>query len=167
MYRYNSIRCIILITRHQGFSKATAGKFLFAICGAFAITRGKVADVGPWRPGAICSVVRSILTGHVDMAGEYRWDQLPAILQRRRLSLIIKLGGCCVSCGASDPDELEFHHPRGKEWRSNQLSRSQRFARYEQDAAAGLVELLCDDCHNNPNDHPDTCFCPFCRGPDF
>lgn len=102
------------------------------------------------------------------MAGEYRWDKLPLILQQIRLSLIAKLGGVCIVCGDDNPDELEFHHPEGKTWRSNRLNRLARLRKYAEDIDSGLVELLCDACHNNPNDHPDACFCPFCRGkPDF
>lgn len=104
------------------------------------------------------------------MAGEYRWHLQKQILVRRSNALKIKLGGVCVQCGETDLDELEFHHPHGKNWRSRDVSRFERLRRYEQDAAAGLVELLCDDCHNYPEEHPEYCFCPHCRGdsvPDF
>lgn len=102
------------------------------------------------------------------MAGEYRWHLLPVLLRQRRDRLIIQLGGKCQQCGLKDFDELEFHHPYGKDWRSAVLSRGQRLTRYESDARAGLVILLCDDCHNSPEDHPDFCFCPSCRSsPDF
>lgn len=99
------------------------------------------------------------------MAGEYRWDKVPEILDRRRGRLIRKLGGRCVRCGSRE--DLEFHHPHGKPWRARLLSRFQRLARYEQDAANGNLELLCKDCHDQPDEHPDYCFCPFCRWADL
>jgi hypothetical protein len=98
------------------------------------------------------------------MAGEFRWHLWPETHRRRIDALKIKLGGRCVSCGETNLNELEFHHPNGKAWRSNRVSRSTRLKKYEQEAEQGLVELLCDDCHNHSEDHPDTCFCPHCRG---
>lgn len=97
----------------------------------------------------------------------YRWHTLSGSLRKRKLRIVEKLGGCCVVCGETDIDLLEFHHPAGKNWRSRDCSRTQRLKRYEEDADAGLVELLCDSCHNDNSKHPDTCFCPFCRGVDF
>lgn len=97
----------------------------------------------------------------------YRWHLIPAILQSRKLALIQKLGGKCVSCDEDDPAVLEFHHKYGKSWRSRDYSRFQRMAKYEEDADAGEIELLCDACHNNTNDHPDDCFCAACRGEEF
>jgi len=99
------------------------------------------------------------------MAGEYRWHLIPDIINKQRAALIELMGGTCISCGSSE--DLEFHHPNGKNWRSKDLSQFQRMRKYEEDASNGELELLCDACHNNPNDHPDTCFCPHCIGEDF
>lgn len=99
----------------------------------------------------------------VIMAGENRWHLMAAYRKHRKLRLIAKLGGKCVVCGESDVSLLEFHHKYGKNWTSNQVWSNQRIRIYEQEAEKGLIELLCDDCHNHPEKHPGTCFCPFCR----
>lgn len=99
------------------------------------------------------------------MAGEYRWHLVPESLEQRRAALIAALGGVCERCKSTE--DLDVHHKYGKSWRSNELSRFQRLARYEQDAREGLVILLCKDCHEQPVEHPDDCFCPFCRGDDW
>jgi hypothetical protein len=95
------------------------------------------------------------------MAGEYRWHLMPELLKRRRKLLIIKLGGMCISCGSRH--NLEFHHPNGKSWRSRQYGPMTRLKIYEREIEEGLIELLCDTCHNDPKSHPDHCFCPHCR----
>jgi hypothetical protein len=100
----------------------------------------------------------------LSMAGEFRWHLWKDTHRRRIDRLKLKLGGKCPSCGEDCLDELQFHHPEGKQWRSNQVGPSERIRRYEAEAAAGLVELLCGDCHKRPNEHLDTCFCPVCRG---
>ena len=33
-----------------------------------------------------------------------------------------------------------------------------------EEAADGLIELLCKACHNDPVRHTETCFCPKCLG---
>lgn len=97
------------------------------------------------------------------MAGEYRWHLIDDFLEKEKKRLVDLLGGLCVVCQESDISLLEFHHRNGKNWRSRSLSRSQRLKRYEQDILDGEVYLLCDTCHNDPSEHPDDCFCPFCR----
>ena len=95
------------------------------------------------------------------MAGEYRWHILNESLAAGKRRLILLLGGVCESCG--EEELLEIHHRNGKTWRSNKLSRPQRLKHYEQDIIAGECFLLCKWCHDNPDDHPDYCFCPKCR----
>lgn len=96
------------------------------------------------------------------MAGEYRWHLVPDVIERKRFALIRKMGGRCKSCGCRD--DLEFHHPNGKKWRSNAVSRFERLRRYETDFRNGELILLCNDCHNDGTYHPDDCFCSTCRG---
>lgn len=67
----------------------------------------------------------------------------------RRGTLIIQLGGRCAQCGATS--ELEFDHPRGRDWEPSRLNRHQRMKRYEADAAAGQLQLLCRSCNGADN----------------
>ena len=63
--------------------------------------------------------------------------------QRRRAALIAKRGGVCEDGFCFVTVGLEFDHLNGRDWTPSKLSRLQRIARYEADAAAGLIRLLC------------------------
>ncbi len=63
--------------------------------------------------------------------------------RRRRAALVAQLGGVCQYGFCFETERLEFDHLEGREWQPRALSRLQRIARYEQDAAAGLLRLLC------------------------
>ena len=68
-------------------------------------------------------------------------------VRRRRADLIERLGGRCVICGATE--KLEFDHidPARKEWETRALSSESRIKRYEDEAAKGLLQLLCRHCN--------------------
>ena len=63
--------------------------------------------------------------------------------QARRARLISLLGGCCADGFCFETERLEFDHPEGRDWEPRRLSRLQRIARYESDAVAGRLRLLC------------------------
>jgi len=63
--------------------------------------------------------------------------------QRRRAALIELLGGVCQDGFCFEIERLEFDHPNGRDWEPRCLSRLQRITRYEVDAEAGLIQLLC------------------------
>ena len=64
-----------------------------------------------------------------------------------RAKLIEQLGGRCTLCPSADPEVLEFDHIRGRSYNPNQLSYSSRMKRYEREAEAGLLRLLCGPCN--------------------
>lgn len=104
------------------------------------------------------------------MAGEYRWHLFKKIVHQATRRLKIRLGGKCVGRGPDGSGcmerrlrKLEFHHRLGKDWRSNRIGQLRRVEIYSAEAAEGLIELLCSDCHRNVGRHPETCFCPKCR----
>ena len=68
--------------------------------------------------------------------------------QRRRAALIARLGGVCEDGFCFVTEGLEFDHFKGRDWEPRRLSRLQRIARYEADADAGLLRLLCRS-HNS------------------
>jgi hypothetical protein len=63
--------------------------------------------------------------------------------QRRRAALISRLGGVCKDGFCFETERLEFDHLYESDWDPAKLSRLQRIARYESDADAGLIQLLC------------------------
>lgn len=70
--------------------------------------------------------------------------------RRKRDALIAQLGGVCKRCGMTAEESgyaLEFHHPHGRSWIPHKLNRWARVIRYERDARAGLLELLCKVCN--------------------
>lgn len=64
---------------------------------------------------------------------------------RRRDALREKLGNRCAICGWKIG--LEFDHPHGRSYEPRLLSSHTRIARYELDAAAGNLRLLCRECN--------------------
>lgn len=98
----------------------------------------------------------------------YRWHIHDERIREMRYRLICELGGCCSVCRSDEIEELEFHHVYGKDWRSRDLGPYRRMLQYQKDAADGSLVLLCGECHDYADDHPDWCFCPKCRqGSDF
>jgi 5-methylcytosine-specific restriction endonuclease McrA len=67
-------------------------------------------------------------------------NQLAAL---RRAALIQALGGCCVKCGTDKRLEFDHKDPATRTWQAKSLNQYMRLIRYEQDAAAGLIQLLC------------------------
>ena len=67
--------------------------------------------------------------------------------QRKRAELIDLLGGKCSLCG--EQHSLEFHHKPGtRTWVARKKSRWMRMVLYRRDIEAGLITLLCRDCHS-------------------
>lgn len=64
---------------------------------------------------------------------------------RRRNRLIQRLGGKCVECESIV--DLEFDHIFPRNWKSHTVSSDRRLAIYEQEADAGLLQLLCRSCN--------------------
>jgi hypothetical protein len=67
-------------------------------------------------------------------------NQLAAL---RRAALVQALGGCCVKCGATRRLEFDHKDPKTRTWEAKSLNQYMRLIRYEQDAAHGLIQLLC------------------------
>lgn len=63
----------------------------------------------------------------------------------RRWMLIMQLGGKCANCRTRK--NLEIHHKNGRLWEPWKTSRWRRIKRYEQEAKAGLLEVLCSKCN--------------------
>jgi 5-methylcytosine-specific restriction endonuclease McrA len=71
--------------------------------------------------------------------------------RKRRDALIEKLGGACARCGQTAEESgyaLEFDHPHGRDWEPRKLNRWSRVVRYERDAEAGRLRLLCKQCNS-------------------
>ena len=67
--------------------------------------------------------------------------------KRRRVLLIIHLGGKCRECGCADIASLEIDHIHGRAWKLQKFDPSGRVCRYVREAALGLVQVLCGDCN--------------------
>lgn len=73
-----------------------------------------------------------------------------------RQTLIKQLGGKCVLCPESDPRKMEFDHKDGRDWVPNKLSYSARMKRYQREADAGKLRLLCQDCNLKAREKADS-----------
>lgn len=60
-------------------------------------------------------------------------------------TLIEELGGCCVWCGKTT--RLELDHIEGRTWKPSLVSWHRRIRRYRDEAAAGLLQVLCKTCN--------------------
>ena len=60
------------------------------------------------------------------------------------------LGPYCRCCGSVE--KLTLDHKIPKNWVSNLVSWTQRLARYKKDLAAGLLQVLCDECNRRKSD---------------
>jgi hypothetical protein len=69
--------------------------------------------------------------------------------KRRRKALIAAMGGECVECGRKR--KLEFHHPDGRDWSVRSMNQWRRIKKYEEEWAAGKIELLCKSCNAGIN----------------
>ena len=67
--------------------------------------------------------------------------------RRRRAALIARLGGVCQDGFCFETSGLEFDHVYDRDWDPARISRLQRIARYEIEADAGIIRLLCK-AHN-------------------
>ena len=65
--------------------------------------------------------------------------------KERRAALVMKLGGRCIHCGATE--NLEFDHHSGRNWTIRDKSRWTRMSIYEREAARGRLRLLCRSCN--------------------
>ena len=74
------------------------------------------------------------------------WFEAPRRVQRR-VELIVRLGGCCVECGESDPARLEFDHihPATKVTTIARLLDTGSWERILEEVAK--CQLLCIGCH--------------------
>lgn len=64
---------------------------------------------------------------------------------KMRSALIESLGGKCAKCGATEA--LEFDHPWRRTWVARNVYCAQRLRIYQQEAAQGLLRLLCSKCN--------------------
>lgn len=67
--------------------------------------------------------------------------------RRKRAELIVVMGGECALC--HDTEELEFDHPRGRDWKPKDHNRWVRLKRYAADWMAGRLRLLCRSCNGS------------------
>lgn len=65
--------------------------------------------------------------------------------QEQRRGLIAGLGGRCRECGGVD--DLEIDHPSGRAYKLHKLAQWQRVRFYMDEAARGLVRVLCRSCN--------------------
>jgi hypothetical protein len=78
------------------------------------------------------------------MASPATLHQLSIANKYKRLALVL-LGSCCGRCKTTLL--LEFHHIHGRLYNASKLSQRQRYKRYYQEALAGMLKLLCSECH--------------------
>jgi hypothetical protein len=71
------------------------------------------------------------------------------IYKSKRKALIAAMGGECVECGKKR--KLEFHHPDGRDWNVRSMNQWRRIKKYEEEWAAGKIELLCRSCNGGIN----------------
>jgi len=65
--------------------------------------------------------------------------------RRRRQRIVEQLGGKCRKCGGER--NLEFHHKQPRTWSAREFWYNARLRKYAEEAAAGLLELLCGTCN--------------------
>jgi len=88
------------------------------------------------------------LEGVTGQAAARRRNHLRQTLKcrERRAKLIADLGGACDCCGSTH--DLEFdHYPKRADWERRGVNQWVRQKRYEADAAAGNLRLLCSRCN--------------------
>jgi hypothetical protein len=64
-----------------------------------------------------------------------------------RETLLDRLGPFCVLCGEEDREKLEFDHRFGRGYVPSKLSYRGRMIRYREEAAKGLIRVLCGPCN--------------------
>ena len=65
----------------------------------------------------------------------------------KRRALLTQLGMKCAHCGDTWETRLEFDHIAPRTWVAAKLSQRVRLMKYEEEIAAGLIQLLCGDCN--------------------
>lgn len=74
-----------------------------------------------------------------------KWNR---IAKRIRAALILALGGQCAKCGTDRHLEFDHINPTTRTWVARHKSQLGRLRHYRQDAALGLIQLLCHK-HNH------------------
>jgi 5-methylcytosine-specific restriction endonuclease McrA len=78
------------------------------------------------------------------------WQRRKLIVYRQacllRDALRQRLGGKCQKCGRKE--ELEFHHPNGRNWEPRRCNLRQRMRRYWADYRRGNLALWCSPCNS-------------------
>jgi hypothetical protein len=69
--------------------------------------------------------------------------------KRGRAALVQELGGRCVDCGCTEPEELELDHIKPCEWarRRNKIDQSMRLSQYRRDAKEKKLTVRCRTCN--------------------
>lgn len=80
-------------------------------------------------------------------SNEYMRDYMLSRFRRRKLAAIAQLGGCCVRCGGTDTEDLQFDHidPSSKEFSVGRALAGVSEAKLQ--AELVKCQLLCQDCH--------------------
>lgn len=81
--------------------------------------------------------------------------------KRKRLELILSLGGVCPRCGDETLENLVIHHLESREWDLRKKDPSARVSRYLLEARLGLVAVLCNRCNLQVAYQPDPDIAPF------
>jgi hypothetical protein len=79
------------------------------------------------------------------------WTRQQAERRRERIrtqrdALNAALGGKCAICGSTERLEID-HYPALRDYEASALSWKTRLARYEAEARAGKVRLVCQRCN--------------------
>ncbi len=67
-------------------------------------------------------------------------------VKQRYQAIIIRLGNCCVECGAHI--RLQLDHPYGRTWDIHAYSGLALIRMYETDERLGLLRVLCINCNS-------------------
>ena len=71
-----------------------------------------------------------------------RWSRVAASI---REDLLLRLGGCCATCGGTR--KLTFDHIRPIGWDPSKKSWHMRMCEYRRAASEGNLQILCEKCH--------------------
>jgi 5-methylcytosine-specific restriction endonuclease McrA len=82
-----------------------------------------------------------------DRQRRYETEKKRRQYARRRAALLAKLGGKCALCGSDHGLEFDHIDPATRTWKARGKSRLSLIRRYEHEAAAGLLRVLCLWCN--------------------